>query len=39
MALTRISKKQWESLGGLRNSDLANRMVGGRWTYWKGATK
>lgn len=31
----RITKKEWASLGGLRNSDLCRRMVSGRWIYYR----
>lgn len=36
--MIRITKKEWDALGGLKNSDLARVMHGGRWYYYKGAT-
>lgn len=34
--MTRITKREWAALGGLRNPDLARVMRGGRWYYYKG---
>ena len=33
----RISKAEWETKGGLRNSNLYRVQKGGRWYYYEGA--
>lgn len=35
--VTRISKAEWERLGGFKNTDLFRREVDGKWQYYKGA--
>lgn len=35
----RITKAEWQALGGLRNSNLYRVQRNGRWYYYKGATK
>ncbi|QIG76917.1 hypothetical protein EVC30_088 [Rhizobium phage RHph_Y1_11] len=35
--MTRISKKEWVALGGLKNTDLYRVQKNGRWVYYKGA--
>lgn len=37
--MTRITKREWDSLGGLRNPDLCRIMKGNRWRYYKHVTK
>lgn len=31
----RITKAEWQRLGGLSNPKLYRRMVGGKWQYYK----
>jgi len=37
MAKQRITKAEWQALGGLRNSDLFRQQRNGKWFYYKGA--
>ncbi len=33
----KITKREWQALGGLRNSDLYRVQRNGRWHYYAGA--